>query len=419
MASLKVQEVTLGYGNEAVLRNVSLNVGPGELLGLVGPNGSGKSTLIKAISGVISPWSGDVNIDDQSIYRLSPQSRARLVAVVPQNAFLPEAFTVLEIALMGRYPHLGLLRYESQRDLAAAWTALERTGMEALARRRVSELSGGERQRLLIARSLAQQTRILLLDEPTAHLDLQYQSEVMELIGRLTADGMATVVALHDLSLAARFCHRLVLLRDGAVEAVGAPQDVLTSENIEAAFGIRVLVYPDPLGNRLVVDPLPKKTRTGLTRIHVVGGGGRGTGVMRMLHVEGFEVTAGVLNEGDADHAMAQVLGIELVAIPPFAAIDEASHRRNLELVERAECTVVADVPFGWANLLNLEAAALAKRLVLLEHVPIEQRDFTGGTASDVYRNLKQRARVTTCSELLGCVEETLSIEEGVAWGKV
>jgi iron complex transport system ATP-binding protein len=395
--NLRVQEVALGYGNKLVLKDVSLEANPGELVGLVGPNGSGKSTLIKAISGVLPSRSGKITLNGQVITRVSRQSLACLVAVVPQNPSLPEAFTALEIVLMGRYPHLGLLRYESERDLATAWNALEAMKMEGLAQRRVNELSGGERQRLLIARALAQEPEVILLDEPTAHLDFQHQLEVMELVQGLAQQGKVAVAAIHDFSLAARFCHRLVLLRDGTVGAEGPPEAVITARNIEAAFGVKTLVYTDPLGSRLIIDPLPKRTEACSQRIHIIGGGGRAARLMRMIHSAGFELTAGVLNEGDTDYNAARALGIEVVAIPPFASIDERSHRLNLELVAKADCTVVADVPFGHANLLNLEAAAWARRLVLIEESCIESRDFAGGKAKALYQELKGQA--TTCME--------------------
>lgn len=203
---------------------------------------------------------------------------------------------------------------------------------------------------------------------------------------------------------------------NGVVVAEGAPQAVLTPENIKATFGVNVLVYPDPLGGRLIVDPFPRRMRSEPYRIHLIGGGGRGAAAMRMLHAEGFQVTAGVLNEGDADLTMAKILGIEAVALPSFATINEESHKRNLELVATADCTIVADVPFGRANLLNLKAAASARRLIILEETPVEQRDFTSGKASLLYRGLKERATVAANQQLLSSIEETLARGETVAW---
>jgi iron complex transport system ATP-binding protein len=415
MIGLRVHQVTLGYGDQIVLSGVSLEVNPGEMVGIIGANGSGKSTLIKAVSGVLSPRAGKIYLNGRELSRLSRQNLARLVAVVPQNPFLPEAFTALEVVLLGRYPHLGLFRYESERDLGIAWEALERTGIGSLAQRRVSQLSGGERQRLIIARALAQEPQVILLDEPTAHLDIQHQLEVMELIQSLVQEGVAALVALHDFSLAARFCQRLLLLKDGNVWAEGTPEAVLTPENIQAAFGINAVVYPDPFGGRLVVSPFRKRVRGEFCHVHVIGGGGRGGKVLQMLHAEGFVVSTGVLNEGDTDLAIARALGLEAVAVSPFATIDEGSHQRNLRLIARADCTVVADVPFGKANFRNLEAAATAERLFLIQGTPIEQRDFTGGIASELYHRLKQRASCITYNDMLSSIEEALIPKQGVA----
>jgi len=406
---LQLKGVTLGYGSHVVLRHIDLEVSLGEVVGIIGPNGSGKSTLIRAISGVLSPSSGRMTLNGQDISRLSRHSLAQLVAVVPQNAYLPETFTTLEIVLLGRYPHLGLLRHESQSDLSIALDAMERTGIASLAERRVGQLSGGERQRLLIARALAQQPRVVLLDEPTAHLDIQHQIQVMELVQGLADQGVAAIAAIHDFSVAARFCHRLLLLSDGGVRAEGPPESVMTPGNIEAAFGVNALVYRDALGDRLVINPFFRRSRSEPCRIHVIGGGGRGATAIRRLHEEGFEVTAGVLNEGDADLAIALAVCTEVVVIPPFAAIDRLKHEQNRKLAAQADCVVVCDVPFGKANLLNLEAAAEARRLVLLEDTPMEARDFTAGVASALYSRLSRRAKCTVLRDLISSIEETLA----------
>ena len=301
MAYLQVNGVTLGYDGQVILKDINMEANPGEVVGIIGPNGSGKSTLVRAISGVISPGAGGIVLNGQDIFKLPRYSLARLVAVVPQGAYLPEAFTALETVLLGRYPHLGLFRHESPRDLSIVLEAMERTGIVSLANRRVNQLSGGERQRLLIARALAQEPEVLLLDEPTAHLDVQHQIQVMELVQNLVKRGVTAIVAIHDFSLAARFCHRLVLLSDGGVMAEGPPELVMTAENIEAAFGVQALVYRDVIGDRLVINPFLRRERTEPYHVHVIGGGGRGAIAIKTLHAEGFQVTAGVLNEGDAD----------------------------------------------------------------------------------------------------------------------
>lgn len=416
MSGLQLGRVKLGYSGHTVLSDISLAVSRGEIVGIVGANGSGKSTILKALCGLLRPISGQASLDDAEMARLSREALARQVGMVPQAPALPEAFTVLETVLMGRYPHLGLLRYESETDLEIAYCAMERTGIQALADRRLGQLSGGERQRVLIARALAQQPRFLLLDEPTAHLDIQHQLEAMELARSLADSGLGVVVALHDFSLAGRFCHRLVLLKDGRIFKEGTPQAVVTSDNIEQAFGVMAMVYDDLASGPLVVNAALSRPRPsdGWKHIHVIGGGGSASGIMQRLRLAGHRLTVGVLNQGDTDLSAARALGVEAIVVPPFASIDDASHRRNMELVAQADCCLLADVPFGWANVRNLDAAAAARRLVLVDDTLIGQRDFTGGVATALFSQLKARALCTGVADLAKTLESALSQPEVV-----
>ena len=243
-----MQNVSLGYGHKVVLQDISLNVMPGEMVGLIGPNGSGKSTIIKALSRVISPHSGKILLNGQDIVGISRKDLACLLGVVPQIPILPSVFTAFEIVLMGRNPHLGLFQYEGPGELAIAWRAMERTATHNFAERRVSELSGGEIQCLLIARVLTQETKAILLDEPTANLDISRQVEILDLIKSLCLEnGLAALAALHDLNLAAQYCNRLVLLNKGRVHAVGTPGQVITARNIKEVYGAENCVYTHPL----------------------------------------------------------------------------------------------------------------------------------------------------------------------------
>jgi iron complex transport system ATP-binding protein len=221
---------------------------PGQILGLVGPNGSGKSTLIKGMAGVIDLSSGCILIDSHDIRTIKQDKLARLVATVPQSPVLPGAFTAFEVVLMGRTPYLGLLRYEGGKDLAIAWQAMEVTHTQSFAERRVSEISGGERQRLVIARALTQQPKTMLLDEPTANLDINHQVEILNLVKSLCLEQSLTVIiALHDLNLAAQYCDWMVMLNGGKVYAEGTPVDILTAQNIKKVYGAEVCVYPHPV----------------------------------------------------------------------------------------------------------------------------------------------------------------------------
>ena len=245
---IELHDVSLGYNHQAILHNVNMRAVPGQILGLVGPNGSGKSTLIKGMARLIGPFSGRILIDSRDIRTIKRHELARLVATVPQNPALPGAFTAFEVVLMGRTPHLGLLRYEGGDDFAIAWEAMRATHTQSFAERRVSELSGGERQRLIIARALTQQPRVILLDEPTANLDINHQVEILNLVKSLCLEQSLTVIAaLHDLNLAAQYCDWMVMLNGGEVYSQGTPLDILTASNIKHVYGTEVCVYPHPI----------------------------------------------------------------------------------------------------------------------------------------------------------------------------
>ncbi|MFC2048304.1 ABC transporter ATP-binding protein [Chloroflexota bacterium] len=248
MIKLEVQNLGLAYGRNVVMRDLTFQVMPGEMVGLIGPNGSGKSTIIKALSRVISPFSGQVFLNGKDISQISRGDLARLLGVVPQMPLLPNAFTAFEIVLMGRNPHLRLLQYESARDLAITWRAMERTATHFLAERRIDELSGGEIQRIVIARVLAQEPKSILLDEPTANLDISHQVEIFDLIKNLCLENnLAVVVALHDLNLASQYCDRLILINSGGIHAQGTPKQVINSQNIKEVYGAEGCVYAHPV----------------------------------------------------------------------------------------------------------------------------------------------------------------------------
>ena len=256
MIKLEMQNVTLAYGHKLVVEDITLHAMPGEMVGLVGPNGSGKSTIIKALSRVISLYSGKILLNGRNILEIPRKDLARLLGVVPQMLLLPSIFTAFEIVLMGRNPHLGLFQYESQRDLAIAWGAMERTSTQHLAERRINELSGGEIQCVVIARALTQQTEIILLDEPTANLDISRQIEILDLIKSLCRENKMTVIAaLHDLNLASQYCDQLVLINNGQVHAVGIPKEVINSTNIKAVYGAESCVYAHPANDLPIVLP--------------------------------------------------------------------------------------------------------------------------------------------------------------------
>lgn len=258
---LLIESLSVSYGARRILDNVSLTIETGEVLALIGPNGAGKSTLVRAVSGVIPVHpGGQVRKNGVNLLVVSPIERAKLLSVVPQISSLPPAFTVWETVMLGRTPYLNFLGHASAHDDAMARRALERVDALDLADRLVGELSGGEQQRVLLARALSQNTPIMLLDEPTAHLDLQHQVGLLDLVRTLAHDdGLAILIALHDLNLAARYADRVALLVDGRLQAVGAPQQVLIPELIGAAYHLPVSVIPHPFDGSPLVLPQASK----------------------------------------------------------------------------------------------------------------------------------------------------------------
>ena len=259
---LLIDEVHFSYGEQRILEGLTLEVERGELVGVVGPNGSGKTTLLRLASGIVSPSVGRVTITGMGLGTLKPGQLARLVSVVPQNPTLPPHFTVLDLVLMGRNPYLKLFQREGADDLNIAARAMDMAAVLPLSDRTIATLSGGERQRVLIAMALVQEAPVLLLDEPTASLDLAHQTRVMDLVSDLREQRGATVLlAMHDLTLAAQYCDRLVMLARGRSYADGAPEDVLTQQNVSAVYGTDALVMAHPDGGMPVVLPAAGRSR--------------------------------------------------------------------------------------------------------------------------------------------------------------
>ena len=253
---LKVRSLEVAYGHRTILPEVSLEVQPGETLALIGPNGSGKTTLVRAISGVVPAKRGRVWIGEAEVSNLPAEKRARYLAVVPQAHFLPGLFTVWETVLMGRTPYLGWLGQPSTRDKERVYWALERTQLLPLKERLVGQLSGGEQQRVLLARALAQETRVLLLDEPTSHLDLQHQGLLLNLVRQLAQEEcLAVLMVVHDLNLAGMYADRVALLVSGQIQAIGDPVEVLTPQQLGMAYQVPVQVIPHPYYGTPLVLP--------------------------------------------------------------------------------------------------------------------------------------------------------------------
>lgn len=258
--SVALRGVRFAYGRQAVIENLSLEIAEGDFFAVIGPNGSGKTTLLRLILGSLAPQAGDIAVFGRPLAGYSRRELARRIALVPQGSVPVFSFAVEEIVRMGRAPHLGLLGFEAAEDMDQAARAIGAVGLDALARRPLDQLSGGEQQRVWIARALCQQPRLMLLDEPTAALDMGHQLQIMRLLARLRREhGMTVVMVSHDLNLAAMFATRMLLLHGGGAVCSGTPEEVLQPSHIRTAYGCEVLVDRHPQGDfprlTLPVDP--------------------------------------------------------------------------------------------------------------------------------------------------------------------
>ena len=253
---LKIDSLTVSYGEKRVLKNLSIEARSGEIVALIGPNGAGKTTLIRAISGTVPIESGQIYVNGEDLSHLSTAERARMLAVVPQARQMGGAYSVEQAVMMGRTAYMSWLGRESQEDQDAVQLALEQAQLKEFSQRSIAELSGGEQQRVLLARALAQSTPVLLLDEPTNHLDLNHQTNLLALIKKLSKEkGLAVMMAVHDLNLVSFVADKVALLVDGEIKTFGTPQEVITTETISKAYQTSVEIISHPTTGAPIIFP--------------------------------------------------------------------------------------------------------------------------------------------------------------------
>jgi len=395
---ITIEGLHFSYNGKPVLQEITLSTQKGEILAIVGPNGSGKTTLLKNISGVLTPDEGVVYLDMKRITDLSPRELSRFLTAVEQEREVGFDFTVREVIAMGRIPHQSRFAKETTKDTQRIREAMELAHVTSFANRSIRELSGGEKQRVFLAMALAQDPRVLLLDEPTAYLDINYQLQIMKIVRQQAAAGLTVLMAIHDLNLAAQYADRVAILHQGRLLAVGRPADVLTEANIKQTFQADVVVGKNPVTNCIQISTVSQKLEalTSLGKLHIICGGGSGATVLHAL-ADRFSLSVGVVSSLDSDFQVAQHLGAKLVTEAPFAHISTRAYEANLASMRSSDGVVICETPFGPGNLLNLRAALeleTTTSIYVLNPEGIKKRDYTGGQATQLIRRLVESGAV-------------------------
>jgi len=387
---LEVRGVRVELKSREVLRNVTLRLEEGEILSILGPNGSGKTTLLRTIFGILKPLDGTVLFDGK---KLEFDEIAKIAAYLPQE--VPQTkLRVIDVVLLGRTPNLSRIKRAGEIDYGIALEALREVGLRGFEERIFDELSGGEKQKVMLARLFAQKPKLMLLDEPTAHLDLSAQIEIMRLIRRQVDSGCSAIIAMHDINLAAAFSDKILMLKNGEVHLVGKPEDVITPESVREVYGVDVSVRK--IGKYVIVIPAARGSGNGI-HVHVICGGGSGAEIIQMLLEAGYKVSAGVLNALDSDWEIATELGCEVISEAPFCDISDESHERNIKMVENADFVVLANLSIGRGNLKNLIAAKVAAelgKLIVIEKDRLDRRNFAGKVAEIIYSEISSKSLV-------------------------
>lgn len=394
-ARITAENLGAGYGAQDILKGVSCTFAPGTFTGIIGPNGSGKTTLLRAFSRII-PSCGILELDGRDIRDYAPAELGMALGFVPQDEARPFSYTVMQVVLMARYARTSRFSALAPEDYDRCHQALADTGVAHLAGRSIRTLSGGEWQRVLIARALAQDTNVLLLDEPTSHLDLAHQTEVVSLMKDLAGSGRTIIGVFHDLNLAALSCDRLIMIKDGQVVADGPPADVLTPAQIRQVYGARVVVCRHPVTGTPWLVPVTtangKAARPSQRKVLVISGGGSGSDLLRFLAGEGIVLSAGTLATTDTDYLTASALEIPCVPVLPFSPVPAHALEKLKSMLAEADLVVLSAHPVGAGNLPVLQLLRDRDPETIVIHLP-EGRDFASydfakGSAAKLYGDL-------------------------------
>ncbi len=391
------------YKTKLIIDDISLKFERGCLYGIIGPNGSGKTTLLKLMIGILKKNFGDIYVDEINLQKFSIRDVAKRLALVNQTNYIEFDFKVSEIIKMGRYASISRFSNETREDKKIVNDVIEQFKLTNLKNRIFNTLSGGEQQKVIIARAIAQKARILMLDEPTSHLDINYQLEFMNLFRNYVNKGVIVIVVLHDLNIAAQYCDKIILMNHGKIVDFGETLNVLTKQNIQKTYGIDAVIKKNIFTNSLYITPLKInklvykniKNQKKLKKIHVICGGGLGSEIL--INIKDYEVSVGIISILDDDYTLAKELEYTIISESPFSSISKKSRLELENKLFNADHIILANIPFGNGNLPNLKIlGSIDRNIIIFEKDPIDKRDYTGGLATKIYKKLKGKDNVRT-----------------------
>ena len=357
MIYFQTKDLSVGYNGQILIRDINIDIEKGKILTLIGPNGAGKSTILKSITRHLSKISGQVFIGKQEIYAWSAKELARQVAVVLTDRIRPELMTCEEVVAMGRYPYTNAMGKMTPRDKEVVVEAMNRVHASDLADRDFTTLSDGQRQRIMLARAIAQEPEIIILDEPTAYLDIRHKIELLDILREMAHEkGITVIMSLHEIDLATKISDYLLCVKGDTIAAFGPPEDILAGDAIDQLYGIEHGSYNLLFGSVELTKPV------GDPKFFVVGGGGHGAAVYRALQKCQMPFATGILFDNDVDYQIASELSDHVISAPAFEPMAEQQYDNAARLLLECDAVIDAGTPVGTLNLMNRRLLELAEQ---------------------------------------------------------
>jgi iron complex transport system ATP-binding protein len=392
MSLIRCTNLCYTVDDQSLVNNISLELNPGELCGIIGPNGAGKTTLLRLLAGYLRPSAGQIVLADRPLQQWSAKERAQRLAWLGQGEAGIFPFTVKELVAMGRYAHQRPFQAPSIDDQRMVLDQLDYVGLGTKANQQYTTLSAGEKQRALFAKALAQEAPILLLDEPSANLDLAQEHQLFSMLQELRSEGKSVLMVIHNLNSACEYCDRLIVLKDGRIEANGPPRELMSASNIKTWFGADTHVGHNEASGALLISHIPTPHRgPSPGRCHIIGGAGSAIASTRLLQRLGYQLSGGIAHGLDRDLSLWQSLRMDHVNVAPFAPIDRQAFDAACSMVNQADFTILCSFPFGPGNSSNLALAAQAKLLYILDDHHCPRSFFAPGLENEFVALIKDK----------------------------